>query len=90
MVYTGKNGDLVENSVIIIKSSKIENAIQKKNGFLFEVGEVEKVVDKIVELYSQSSEVKRLGHNGKEMILRQFNIHSIVNKHKQFAYRLIS
>ncbi len=59
------------------------------NGFLFEIGEVEKVIEKIIELYSQSSEVQKLGQNGKDIVVEHFDILSIINKHKQIAFELI-
>lgn len=59
------------------------------NGFLFDVGEVDKVVLKIQELVDSDEECRRLGTNGARMVEREFDIKSIIHKHHEVAASLI-
>jgi glycosyltransferase involved in cell wall biosynthesis len=60
------------------------------NGFLFDVGEVNQVVEKIVELAMPNSDAKKLGQKGYEIIVGNFDIKSIIKKHREIASKLIS
>ncbi len=60
------------------------------NGFLFDVGEVDQVVEKIVELAMPNSDAKKLGQKGYEIIVGNFDIKSIIKKHREIASKLIS
>jgi glycosyltransferase involved in cell wall biosynthesis len=59
------------------------------NGFLFEVGEVDQVVDKILDLAKQNSNAQKLGQNGLEIVLANFEIKSVIKKHQYIASKLI-
>jgi glycosyltransferase involved in cell wall biosynthesis len=60
------------------------------NGFLFDIGEVDQVVEKILELSIPNSDAKKLGKKGYEIVITNFDIKSVIKKHRDIACKLIS
>ena len=59
------------------------------NGFLFDVGQVDIVANKVVELSKSGRKYLEMGQIGKNMVLENYDVHSIINLHKSIALSLL-
>jgi glycosyltransferase involved in cell wall biosynthesis len=60
------------------------------NGFLVEVGDIEKLADRMMRILSDPSLGERLGNNARAMIKQKFSSKDMVNSHMQIYEKLLS
>jgi glycosyltransferase involved in cell wall biosynthesis len=76
--------------VLSTKVGGIPDLVQQGvNGYLYEIGEVEQVVEKILELAEPNSAAKRMGAKGREMVTENFDIYSVIKIHRNIASDLL-
>ena len=62
--------------------------VERKNGFLFEPGDIGKFVELVKELISDSHKRKRMGENSKKIIESKFSTKSYAKKFEKMTYEL--